>query len=812
MEPAAPPVPVPAPTDALGRDGAPRSAEIHDYLRSLADASPRVYAEVLGATEEGRELLLVVVSSEANLGDLDRLANIARALADPRVTPSEEAELLAQGGKAMVYLLGAVPPENVESPRALAELAHRLATSEAPDLAEIREQAVLLLTPVADPDGYDRTVDWRRLYPGTDVPPPWRGYYASAEGLTDDPALVLPGLAAAVRVVERFQPQEVRVASRDVPELLRWLEGVVRAGSELLRGVYARAQASLERGRTQPPYAWIFPPDPADPMPRAELADLVIRHGVEAHRMTGDLALGDRLYPHGSLVVRSDQPARDLAVALLEGRQPPAGGLGSPFVGRLEALPLFLGARGVAVDEAGVLDVPVRGRDWPPAEEESRRRRRREPPPEPPVLLEPVAGIERPEGRVEGLGEDVFLLRDAGQRGLLTARALLADHQVDAAEEPFRAGGEDFPPGTLLIYGPRQAVETAARETGLLFEAPLSTPDVRRHIVDLPRIGLLHTWTDTESAGWLRLALDRVRVSYQVVSPEDLRRGDLLRRVDVVLWPATAGGFRELVHGHDPDLGPLPYRRTGETPSFGVPSTSDDVTGGMGFEGLGELERFVRDGGILAVFGNSARPFVDGGLLPDVGRLREDLATQGAELRAGATRPDHPLSYGLAPRDAFYVTSGPVWGTREDARPQAVWRFGHEGSSAVGRAEARPPETPVQEVPGVVEEDLPLEVPEEEAPEEDHLTEEGMGVEVVEEEPEPVTAEVLPAPWKEPGPVVLAGDRAAGALVDSRPAVLDLPLGEGHVVLFAFDPFPHYLRRSDFRPVWSLLLHWNDLP
>lgn len=804
-----PPVSVPSPGEVLGDVEAPRSAEIHGYLRRLAEASPRVYVETLGATEEGRELLLVAVSSEAHLADLDRLANISRALADPRATPPEEAELLAQGAKALVYLLGAVPPGEVETSRALAELAHRLATSEDPDLAEMREQAVLLITPVADPDGYDRTVDWRRTHPGVDVSPPWRGYYASPSSLTDDPALVLPGLEAAAEVVRRFRPQQVRTADGDVSSLLRGLAGVVRVGSELFRGAYARAETSLARGRTEPPFAWVYPPDPSDPVPRTELAELLVRYGVEVHRLQGELVLGDRLFPDGSLLVRSDQPARDLALALLEGRRPPDGGAGSPFVEDPRSLPVLLGARGTAVDDVAVLDVPVQGRDWPPPEEEGRRRRRRrEPPPEPPALLEPVLDVDRPEGRVEGFGGGVFLLRDAGQRPLLTARALLADHQVDAADRPFEAGGREYPAGTLLAYAPREAVETAARETGLVFDAPLSVPDVPRHVVDLPRLGILHTWTDTASAGWLRLALDRARVAYQLVSPEDLRRGDLRRRFDALLWPATDGGFRELVHGIDRDLGPLPYRRTDDAPSLGQPGASDDVTGGMGFVGLGELERFVREGGALAVFGNTARPFVDGGLLGDVGRLRSALETGGAEVRAGVTRPGHPLGYGLAPRDAFFVTSGPVWETREGARDLAVLRFGDAGSAAAEEMWERPARPATREVAGVLEEDLPLETPEDG----DEGSEEELDVEIVEEAPEPVTPETLPASWKQAGPVVLWGDRAAGGPMEGRPAVLDVPLGEGHLVIFAFDPFPRYLRRSDLRPVWNLLLHWNDLP
>ncbi len=46
---------------------------------------------------------------------------------------------------------------------------------------------------------------------------------------------------------------------------------------------------------------------------------------------------------------------------------------------------------------------------------------------------------------------------------------------------------------------------------------------------------------------------------------------------------------------------PLPYKKTAETPNLGGVDESDDIRGGMGFEGLQELGRFVEQGGTLIV-------------------------------------------------------------------------------------------------------------------------------------------------------------------------------------------------------------------
>ena len=67
------------------------------------------------------------------------------------------------------------------------------------------------------------------------------------------------------------------------------------------------------------------------------------------------------------------------------------------------------------------------------------------------------------------------------------------------------------------------------------------------------------------------------------------------------------------MHGIDPKFGPLAYTKTPEFPSLGIPDASEDITGGMGFEGLLNLDRFVRGGGVLIALGDAGTLPVDGG-------------------------------------------------------------------------------------------------------------------------------------------------------------------------------------------------------
>src|SRR5262249_31359377 len=108
--------------------------------------------------------------------------------------------------------------------------------------------------------------------------------------------------------------------------------------------------------------------------------------------------------------------------------------------------------------------------------------------------MEPVTSNLAAEGTVGGAGEG-FLVRDAGQTALLEARVILSrlggTNQVDAAEVAFTAGGVSYPPGSWIVQAPRAGVEEVARRTGLAFTAVATVPDVRRHLVDLPRLAVL---------------------------------------------------------------------------------------------------------------------------------------------------------------------------------------------------------------------------------------------------------------------------------------------------------------------------------
>jgi len=102
---------IPTPREVLGYHiGAPRTltyyADQLKYYRALAKASPRVRIETIGRSDEGRELVVVWISSEANLQRLEQnRKNLAR-IADPRAMKDAEVRALLAQTKPHYHLMG----------------------------------------------------------------------------------------------------------------------------------------------------------------------------------------------------------------------------------------------------------------------------------------------------------------------------------------------------------------------------------------------------------------------------------------------------------------------------------------------------------------------------------------------------------------------------------------------------------------------------------------------------------------------------------------------------------------------------------
>jgi Zinc carboxypeptidase len=140
-------------------------ADQQRYFRALEKSLPgRVKTEVIGKTEEGRDVMVVYVTSEANLKSLDAQRENTRRLADPRGLTDAQAQQLIATTKPHYHISAGLHSSETNPPEAVIELAYRLAVSDEPYIKQIRDNVIVSITGATDIDGRDRYVDWYYAY------------------------------------------------------------------------------------------------------------------------------------------------------------------------------------------------------------------------------------------------------------------------------------------------------------------------------------------------------------------------------------------------------------------------------------------------------------------------------------------------------------------------------------------------------------------------------------------------------------------------------------------------------------------------
>ncbi len=157
---------IPAPEDVLRFPlGAHplRHAEVMAYLEALSGASARVRLIRGGATHEGRALVTALVTAEENMERLGEILQGYAGLADPRLNhPVDPADL-----PVCVWMGACVHGDEVSGTEAALELTYHLAAGRDEATRRMREQMLVLIEPVMNPDGRDRAVGAWQVLAGT---------------------------------------------------------------------------------------------------------------------------------------------------------------------------------------------------------------------------------------------------------------------------------------------------------------------------------------------------------------------------------------------------------------------------------------------------------------------------------------------------------------------------------------------------------------------------------------------------------------------------------------------------------------------
>jgi hypothetical protein len=555
--------------------------------------------------------------------------------------------------------------------------------------------------------------------------------------------------------------------------VLAALQLAARNGDTLLYNFWRKSKNSLERGRTQKPYAYRIPAEQRDRAALHHLLGLLSRHRIEVHRATADADLGKKAkISSGDYVVRMDQPYRNFACTLLEKTNFPKTAEHPPYDDVAWSYDLMLGLEIQRIDDKRVQEAAMERLEAVPD------------------LPGTVADGKR------------WLVEHRAQRTLASLRWALPEASVSALAEPW----DGHPAGSLLIEkADRKKLEEACARLHLDALALKKKPEVRLVGVNLPRIALFHTWRYTQDSGWARYTLEQLEIPFTLINKDHLRAGGLRERFDVLLVPSQSrGDFAQIVHDIDPKWGPMPYTKTEQFPSHGGIDQSPDITGGMGFEGLANLQKFVEAGGVLVTLGSAGSVPVDGGLVRRISSARPG-GTPGSHLTAKVLRPEHPLAWGYPEITWLFRGNLPVYHVEEHFRGMTVLQFGTKTLAEEERRADKKADVQVEEEPPAPEAEAKAEAEEGQEPD-------AREPEPTQDEDKPEAADGEKKKKDKKPPLLRAGLLKSPEAIDRKPALLDVPVGQGHVLLYAWNPLHRYQNHHDFAFVTNALLFFDDLP
>jgi hypothetical protein len=904
---------VPTPLKFLGRIvGTPGeltyAKDIERYFEALDKASPRVTMWKIGQSEEGRDIVLLAVASEATIRQLEKYKGMLAALSDPRKTTEEQARQIIKTAKPIYYAVSGMHSPETGGPEMLMELAYRLAVEETPFIRAIRENVITFITPVIEVDGREKQVDTyyfnkKRAQGDARLPLMYWGKYVAHDNNRDGMGQFLQLTRAITRTFNEWKPTILHdlheaqtylyastgtgpyneqldpitvnewwmLAENDVMEMTKrgvpgvWTYGfydgwvpnymffiahshnavgrfyevqsygpdnyVVRPAAtttskewfrpnpplpsinwgprnntniqesallfalnhvaknrELyLENYWLKNRRSVDKGKNGPTFAWVIPAGQRRKADAADAVNELRRQGLEVHTAAAGFKAGSVDVAAGDYIVRADQPYRTMADMYFS-LQNYSVSNPAPYDDTGWTFPLMRNVVITSVTDKSVLDQKM-------------------------ALLTTDA---RAAGGISGTGGTV-VVEHTTDNNLMAFRYKLADLKMQAAEEDFDAAGHHFRAGAFIISNAdRGKLEPVLTSLGLSGWALAAAPSVKSHDLDIPRIGYVHSWANTQNEGWVRAALDTYGVPYTYFADQKLRDGNLRAKYDVIIFPHVGGSAQSQVNGLPKAAGaPLPYKKTDASPNLGALDQSDDIRGGMGLEGLMELYKFVQEGGTLLTEGSTATIFPEYNLTPGITvETPTQLFARGTILRGIISDPKSPLAYGYdGTQLPIYFSQSPVLNVAAGGGFAAAFGGGGGAPNAGLGQNTTPMATRLRLSPygGLVDASA---VPAA-GPGGGRGPAAGggggggggfAGLAAAGERPRVVMQ--FPS---NPDEMLLSGTLAGGQALAGRAQVVDASLGRGHVVMFAIRPFWRWQTQGTFFLGFNAILNWNDL-
>ena len=451
------------------------------------------------------------------------------------------------------------------------------------------------------------------------------------------------------------------------------LDVAAKYRNDILYNRYQAGRDVIAQYADEPPYAFFVPQDQRDPVAAVEMLRRLAYNGIEVHQLAQGLEFEGIAHPAGTWVIPMDQEFANFVRQLFavqeypDLRQYPEGPPDQPYDVSGWTLPYLMGVR--VVEAASPLTKEVRDAmsalvgeplAWDAEVEDAA------PFDSPPGVgfdSHPVAtAIVPPAGNA---GSGGGLVADPAQNNAFKAlnRAWANGGRVRFVPG---AGGEEGAAGSSGRYV--IAGLSGAARSALVSELHLRRAEGAaggRSGVDLPRprVGLYRPWDPSMDEGWTRWLLEAYDFEFSSLYNAEVLAGDLRERYDVIVLADMRAG--QILEG------------------FAKGSAPPRYAGGIGSEGVRELDEFVRGGGTLVALNQAGLFAVDQLRLPVenvVAELEPAEYFMSGSILEMEVDPSHPVMSGMPARAKVVVERSPVFTTKEDFDGAVLARYPEDRS------------------------------------------------------------------------------------------------------------------------------------
>ncbi len=552
---------------------------------------------------------------------------------------------------------------------------------------------------------------------------------------------------------------------------------------KFLNNFYLKGKRSVAKAKTEGPAAYVLPASETRPVEAAELINLLKLQGCEIHKLDKEVETKEGKFGVGSYVVRMDQPYSRMADMLLDTQyynvNDPA-----PYDDTGWTLGPLHNVKTIRVKDEKILDTPMT------------------------LTVGPI----KVAGKVDGTGAAGWVVNHTGESAIAQLRYRLKDIKFSSAETGFKVGDKNFNAGSYVIKAEGNPGDAMARlgkeatDLGLTVNAVDKIPEVKTHDVGTPRIAFVHTWTNTQNEGWYRIEFDRLGIPYDYISDQNLAKIPNLReKYDVIIFGPVGGSAQNIVRGQaklSAQEAAIPWKKSDLTPNMAdAPDTTDDIRGGMGIQGIAKLTEFVEAGGLFITVGGNASIPIDFGMTTGVNiQDAKLLKAQGTVLNTVFADRNSPIAYGYDERLAVYFNQSPLLNVGGGFGGPGGGGGGGQGGGP-GAAE-RPSGRGALDDPDITQGRKPDYLIPAIPPDRNALA-------LLQAAADTRPRVVLRfAPEKE---MLVSGMLAGGSELAGKAAVVDVPVGKGHVVMFANNPMWRHETHGSFSLLWNAILNFDNL-